>query len=274
MFTDKEFDDIPAEELDALRKRLSLFRSPEPDVSVVIPAWNEGNNIYRTLSSLASNRTTLRVEIIVVNNNSTDHTQRVLDMLEVTSCLQAEQGTPFARQMGLEKARGRYHLCADADTFYPPDWINLMVSPMIRDQGIAGVYGRYSFLPPPGESRFGLFFYEMLTDLVVRLRKRKKEFLNVYGFNMGFVTDTGRSTGGFRVQGNRVYAHATGSDFHNEAEDGRMALNLLTKGRLKLVTDPKARVFTSPRRLLDDGSIGKAFAKRVKRQLNSLKEYI
>ncbi len=273
LFVNKPFERISPTELDDLKERLSHFKEADPDVSVVIPAWNEGNNIYRTLSSLASNNTTLRVEIIVVNNNSKDHTQEVLDKLGVINLMQTRQGTPFARQMGLEKARGKYHLCADADSFYPPDWINLMVSPMLRDQQITGVYGRYSFIPPEGANRLGLFLYEIFTGFVIQLRKKKREYLNVYGFNMGFVTDIGRSAGGFSVKGARVYADVKGSDFENEAEDGRMALNLKTKGKLKLVTDPKARVFTSPRRLMDDGSIGKAFVKRVKRQLNSLKEY-
>lgn len=273
LFPNKKFQDLTTDELDDIRKRLSALNHTNPDVSVVIPAWNEENNIFRTLSSLASSDTTRKVEIIVVNNNSTDNTQYVLDNLGVRNYLQPVQGTPHARQMGLDMAKGKYHLCADADTYYPPAWIDLMVAPMEKDPNITGVYGTYSFIPPAGQGRFGLALYELLSEVIIRLRMRNREYMNVFGFNMGFVTETGRITGGFKVSGNRIYANVTGSDYANEAEDGRMALNLKTKGRLQRVTNPKARVFTSPRRLMDDGSIGKAFVNRAKRQLASLRQY-
>lgn len=267
LFEGKQFGDLSVAELNNLRNALRPFKNSNPEVSVVIPAWNEANNIYRTLSSLAASTTKLSVEIVVINNNSSDDTQQVLDALSVKSYPQPVQGTPHARQLGLEKAKGKYHLCADSDTFYPPDWIDLMVAPMQKNEQIAGVYGTYSFIPPKGQGRAGLWLYEFFTTLVIHYRKRKKEYMNVYGFNMGFVTEIGRRTGGFRVSGNRVYAYVSGSDFANEAEDGRMALNLKKEGNLFWVTHPKARVFTSPRRLMDDGSVAKAFLNRVKRQL-------
>jgi glycosyltransferase involved in cell wall biosynthesis len=270
LYPKKKFTDLTPAELEDLKSRISLFKPEMPEVTIAIPAWNEQDNIFRTLSSLSASNTTYRTEIIVINNNSTDKTQEVLDKLGVINYFQTEQGTPFARQMSLEKAKGAFYLCADADTFYPPDWIDLMVAPMAAKTDVTGVYGRYSFMPPEGSSRLGLSIYEALTSVVIKLRKQKQEFLNVYGFNMGLVTQTGLETGGFKVKGARKYAGIVGSDYENEAEDGRMALNLKTRGRLELVTNPKARVFTSPRRLLDDGSIWNAFINRVKLQLKNL----
>ncbi|SDD80607.1 Glycosyl transferase family 2 [Dyadobacter soli] len=274
LFTNKRFGDLTEAEIQALRERISRFKEETPEVSVVIPAWNEENNIYRTLSSLSASSTRYKVEIVVVNNNSTDGTQNVLDTLGVRNYLQTVQGTPFARQMGLDNARGKFHLCADSDTFYPPDWIDLMVEPMAKSAGVTGVYGNYAFIPPDGQGRLGLWFYEKFAGLMIQIRKKNREYLNVYGFNMGFVTEVGRRTGGFRVSGQRVYANIVGSDFQNEAEDGRMALNLKKEGDLKQVTSSKATVFTSPRRLLDDGSISKAFFNRAKRQLQGMRDYL
>lgn len=275
LYTNKKFDDLSASEIDALKTRIKKFSEEKPEVSVVIPAWNEENNIYRALSSLSASNTNYKVEIVVINNNSTDRTQMVLDTLGVRNYLQPEQGTPHARQMGLEKARGKYHLCADSDTFYPPDWIDLMVAPMKDNEQIVGVYGRYSFIPPEGYSRTGLWFYERVTGILIRIRKRKREFLNVLGFNMGFVTQTGRDTGGFKVTNVRKFDNAAGSDyFVDEAEDGRMAVNLKKRGKLQLVTNAKARVFTSPRRLMYDGGIWKAFKNRIFSQGKLMGEYI
>lgn len=275
LYTNKKFNDLTPAEITELQGRIAKFTEEQPDVSVVIPAWNEENNIYRALSSLSASNTNYKVEIVVINNNSTDRTQMVLDTLGVRNYLQPEQGTPHARQMGLEKARGKYHLCADSDTFYPPDWIDLMVAPMKEHEGIVGVYGRYSFIPPEGYNRMGLWFYERVTGLLIRIRKRKREFLNVLGFNMGFVTQVGRDTGGFKVTNVRKFDNAAGSDyFVDEAEDGRMAVNLKKKGRLQLVTHPKARVFTSPRRLMYDGGIWAAFKNRFRSQGKLMGEYI
>lgn len=275
LFTGKKFSDLSAAELTDLQNRISKFKHEQPDISVVIPAWNEENNIFRTLSSLSANETNYKIEIVVINNNSKDNTQAVLDEIGVRSYLQPEQGTPHARQMGLEKARGKYHLCADSDTFYPPKWIELMVKPMVDNTEIVGVYGRYSFIPPEGQGRFGLWLYELMTGVLVQIRKRKREYLNTLGFNMGFVTQVGRDTGGFKVSQVRMFDNAAGSDyFVDEAEDGTMAVNLKKKGRLKLVLDVKARVFTSPRRLMYDGGVWAAFKNRFKGHGSGMGEYI
>ncbi|MVN21911.1 glycosyltransferase family 2 protein [Mucilaginibacter arboris] len=275
LYKEKKFADLNKAELFDLKSRIKKFSAEKPDVSVVIPAWNEENNIFRALSSIAANHTSFKVEIIVINNNSTDGTQNVLEELGIRNYFQQKQGTPYARQMGLDKARGKYHLCADCDTFYPPNWIDLMVKPMAEDKSITGVYGRYSFLPPEGKNRLDLFFYELVTGLLVRIRRKNREYLNMLGFNMGFITEAGRNPNGFNVEKSRKFDNANGSDyFVEEAEDGRMAQHLKTKGRLKLVTHAKARVFTSPRRLLYDGGIFKAFKNRFKLHLKALSEYL
>jgi glycosyltransferase involved in cell wall biosynthesis len=274
LFKDKKFQDLTDTEIAVLKNAISRFKAEQPDISIVIPAWNEENNIYRTLSSISASNTRYKVELIVINNNSTDGTQKVLDSLGVINYMQPEQGTPFARQMGLDLAKGKYHLCADSDTFYPPDWVDCMVEPMVRNQEVTGVYGNYAFIPPENDSRIGLWAYEKMARVMIEIRKKNREYLNVYGFNMGFITEIGRTNGGFKVSGSRIYANISGSDYENEAEDGRMALNLKKSGKLEMVTNRKATVYTSPRRLLDDGSITNAFMNRAKRQIKGMRDYL
>lgn len=275
LYTGKKYSDLTREEVSALKKQLSAFSPEQPEVSVMIPAWNEQDNIYRTLSSISATNSKRSIEIVVINNNSTDQTQAVLDELGVRSYFQPEQGVAFARQMGLAKARGKYHLCADSDTFYPPDWIDLMIKPMEKNSHVTGVYGRYAFIPSPGEGRFLFYVYEKITGVLICLRKAKREHLNVLGFDMGFVTETGRSTGGFNVKNHRKFDNAAGSEyFVDEAEDGRMALNLKTKGVLKLVSTPKAVVFTSSRRLAAEGGLVQSFINRAKVHAGRIGEYI
>jgi glycosyltransferase involved in cell wall biosynthesis len=275
LYEGKNFNDLSTADLDDLRERLSTFKSEVPDVSIMIPAWNEENNIYRTLSSLSANTTSLKVEIVVINNNSTDQTQMVLDKIGVKNYLQPTQGTAFARQLGLEKAKGKYHLCADSDSFYPPKWIDLMCKPLMAGNGVVGVYGRYSFIPAKNESRFPWYLYEKMTGVLVRIRKIKREHINFLGFNMGFITAVGRENGGFNVSQTRTFDNALGSDgFVEEAEDGRMAVNLKKTGVLKLVTDNDARVFTSARRINAEGGLLTSFKTRILKHTGQLSEYV
>ena len=267
LYADRTYADLSAAEVAELAQRLRRFRPAEPEVSVVIPAWNEGNNIFRTLSSLASTTSQRAIELIVVNNNSTDHTQQVLDALGVLSYSETRQGIAFARQRGLEMAKGRYHLCADADTFYPPRWIDLLVRPMEQSPQVVGVYGRYAFVPPQQTNRRSLWLYEQLTGVLVHLRRNSREFINVLGFTMGFRTDTGHATGGFYTEEVRVFDNAANLE---KSEDGFMALNLSSFGRLQLVANSDAVVFTSPRKVLRDGSFAQAVAARLKLHLGRL----
>jgi glycosyltransferase involved in cell wall biosynthesis len=274
-YSGKNFKDLTQVQIADLRQSLSRFKTPQPEVTVVIPAWNEANNLFKTLSSIAASRTSKQVELIVVNNNSTDATQALLDALEVKSYFQENQGISHARQLGLLKAKGKYHLCADSDTFYPPNWIDAMIDPMIQNTGYVGVYGRYSFIPAPGQNRLPLSIYETITGILVRLRRYKREYLNVLGFNMGFITQLGIKNGGFEVNSVRMFNNEKGStDYVEEAEDGRMALNLKASGKLYLVKQRDARVYTSSRRLTAEGGLYEAFKSRLLLHSNRIGEYI
>lgn len=274
-YDNRHFSELSDAETLELSTRIKSMQSDNPLISIVIPAWNEGENIFRTLSSLASNKTIHPIEIVVVNNNSTDNTQQVLDQLGVKSYFEKKQGISFARQCGLENAKGKYYLCADSDTFYPPRWIDLMIKPMINDSKFTGVYGRYAFIPPEGQSRFSLWVYERLTGIIIRVRKKNREYLNVMGFTMGLVTEVGRTTGGFKVTNVRVFDNRMDSENYSaESEDGRMSINLKKKGQLKLITHPKAVVYTSPRRLIMDGGIWQSFLQRFSRHTKSIFTYL
>lgn len=271
----KSFFDLSASEINTIKTGLSKLQSAEPEISIIIPAWNEESNIFRTLSSIALSETERKVEVIVVNNNSTDRTQQILDQLGVKSLFQPQQGITFARQMGLENAQGKYHLCADSDTFYPPQWIDTMVKPLEDSEKIVGVYARYAFIPERGGERFLFWVYERMAGIVIRLRKRNREHINFLGFNMGFKTAIGLANGGFKVENVRKFDNVFGSDdYVDESEDGRMAVNLMKSGELRLVIDKKARVFTSSRRLLAEGGILKAFNYRFKLHIKRLSEYL
>lgn len=229
-----------------------------PDISIVMPAYNEEENIVPTLASLCNNITGHAVEIIVVNNNSKDNTEALVKACGVTCILETKQGITEARNAGLAKAKGKYILNADADTIYPKDWIEEMVKPLKNDERVAITYGRFSFIPIGSTGRFTYYFYEMLAEFTRFYNNYKKtEAVNVYGFNSGFRREQGLQVDGFN--------HPPGTN-----EDGYLALKLSNKGFGKMyrVSNPNAIVWTTDRRIQIDGGLWKAVGKRLKRVLN------
>jgi cellulose synthase/poly-beta-1,6-N-acetylglucosamine synthase-like glycosyltransferase len=90
----------------------NLVKEGVPDISIVIPAYNEEENIVPTLSSLCNNITGRNVEIIVVNNNSKDKTEELVKACGVNCILQIIQGITPARNF---KCRCRHYLSEKLD---------------------------------------------------------------------------------------------------------------------------------------------------------------
>ena len=232
-----------------------LRKEGEPSISIVIPAYNEEKNILQTLYSLCNNITDKAVEIVVVNNNSKDKTEELVESTGVGCILETKQGITAARNAGLRAAKGTYILNADADSIYPIDWVAEMSKPFFTDANVAMVYGRFSFIPIGSTGRLVYFFYEYAADFMRLVNKNfKDEAVNVYGFTSGFKRVNGLAVDGFN--------HPVGAN-----EDGWLALKLRDGGYGKLVaiTDIKALVWTSDRRIQSDGGLFKAVTTRIKR---------
>lgn len=239
-----------------IKSRYQKLSSDNPEISIVIPAYNEEASIVQTLSSLCANKTSKRLEIIVVNNNSKDRTAELVEACGVKCITETTQGITPARNCGLKQATGVYILNADADTIYPPDWIEEMTRPL-QDPAIALTYGKFSFIPIGKTKRPTYFFYEYVADFSRSLNAIfRNEAVNVYGFNSGFRRLQGKSVNGFD--------HPPGSN-----EDGWLAEKLRTAGygRLFCVTKPRALVWTTDRRIQIDGGLLPALKKRIRRIL-------
>jgi glycosyltransferase involved in cell wall biosynthesis len=243
-----------------LAAKLERYKCKNPEVSLVIPAWNEEENILVTLSSFADQLTERMLELIVVNNNSTDRTQQLLDACGVKTFYEETQSISQARQLGLEKAKGKYILCADADSIYPSTWVETFVTEL-ENKNVVCVYGRHSFIPEGRMSRLILAFYEIIANIVFVFRKNRKEYLNVLGFNFGFRKEDAVRVGGFNT-------------YRKKWSDGWMGMKLAEIGKLKRIESNKALVWTNPRRLIIDGGLLSAFSKRINKEFNVLKEYM
>jgi glycosyltransferase involved in cell wall biosynthesis len=90
----------------------------DPRLSVVMGAYNEEEQISRTLQSLLG-QTTCNFEIIVINDGSTDGTVKMVndfddDRIRLVTIDQNE-GLPYSLNRGIEIAQGKYIARADAD---------------------------------------------------------------------------------------------------------------------------------------------------------------
>ncbi|WKZ60976.1 MAG: glycosyltransferase family 2 protein [Cyclobacteriaceae bacterium] len=252
-------DEVPQSLLDEIKQKLSQLVSQQPEVSIVIPVWNEELNIVKALSTLVQTKTNIPLEIIVVNNNSTDRTQQVLDSLNVTSYMEKKQGIGPARQLGQVNAKGTYILMADADCFYPSGWVENMMR-VLKKKNVACVYGRHSFLGSKKNPRWQFFFYERLRDILVEFRHFKRPYLNSLGMSMGYVRQFGVDAGFID------HMNAWG-------EDGRFCYELMRYGKVKMVRGFNNRVWTTTRTLDKEGSFLRSLIVRVLLELTRFTGY-
>lgn len=239
-------------------KVAALLKDNRPDVSVVAIGYNEEARILACIHSLAESITQFSVEIIVVSNASTDRTLEIAEACGVIAINQPKKGVGHARQAGLELARGKYHLCADGDSLYPPQYIELMTR-QLEKKGVVGVSAPCSFLADGKLTARELYWYEWIRDLSVFFRSRKRPELATYGAAFGFITQIGRDIG-WRT------------DFRL-GEDGYMSVQLKKFGKVKILMNSKVRIRTTARTLDQDGTLTEMVKKRLKRELARIKIY-
>lgn len=92
------------------------------DYSVIVPAYNEAALLPATLTALkaAMAVSSLRGEIIVTDNNSTDATAKIAEQFDAQVVFEPVNQISRARNTGARQARGRYLVFVDADTIIPP----------------------------------------------------------------------------------------------------------------------------------------------------------
>jgi chlorobactene glucosyltransferase len=125
----------------------------KPLVSVLIPARNEEENIERCLNSLR-NQLYKNYEILVINDNSTDGTGKILDRIAAedsrvrvfTGNLLPDDwyGKPYALHQLSSHARGEILIFTDADTVHSPASISWAVTNMqcLKVDMISGFIGQ------------------------------------------------------------------------------------------------------------------------------------
>jgi len=102
--------------------------SPNPLVSVVIPAFNCASFISETLEGVYQ-QTYVNWEIVVIDDGSTDDTKSALEphMHRIRYFYQENKGTAAARNAGIQRARGEFVAFLDNDDYWVPEKLDLQV---------------------------------------------------------------------------------------------------------------------------------------------------
>jgi glycosyltransferase involved in cell wall biosynthesis len=101
---------------------MTTTRQRRPTVSVVIPVRDDAAALRWCLHSL-TRQTMAPMEIVVVDNASTDDSAAVATRYGARVVAQAVVGIPAAAAAGYDAARGDVIARCDADTVPPPDWV-------------------------------------------------------------------------------------------------------------------------------------------------------
>lgn len=113
-------------------------------LSFVIPAFNEERYLPVCLASILRETESLRdeVEIIVVNNASTDRTREVaLGHPGIQVVDEPRKGLPYARQAGFLASSGRLVANVDADSRLPAGWVGTVLRSFAADPTLVALSG-------------------------------------------------------------------------------------------------------------------------------------
>jgi glycosyltransferase involved in cell wall biosynthesis len=113
-------------------------------VSVIIPTYNYANFIIIAINSILSQTFPLdKIEIIVIDDGSTDNTQSVLEPFVQKNLIkyffQPNSGKANATLKGIQKSTGKYIFNLDADDYFLEDKIQLSVNEYEGDDNVVHV---------------------------------------------------------------------------------------------------------------------------------------
>ncbi len=255
---DESIYTISSSRIAEISDNLKKIQFQDPDISIIIIAYNEEKNLLSCISSLSDLKSKYKIEVIIVDNNSTDQTSTIIQKFPIKYVYQPLKGVGNARQAGMNIAKGKYIFNGDADCIYPPFYVDLMMLPL-KKKGISAVFGTFAFLPSESKGRTSLAFYEIFRDIAIRIRVLKRPELCAGGASFAFKTEYGKTIG-WNTEIKR-------------GEDGLMAFSLKKYGKLKLVSSRQTKVWTSSRTLDADGSFYSLIMKRIRREFLRKNEY-
>jgi succinoglycan biosynthesis protein ExoA len=119
--------------------------SAGPEVSIIMPVRNEAASLDAALASVCSQTTDASVEVVVVDDHSTDSSRGIIERWaaqdeHVRLVSSPRRGIPQALNRGLEAARGRYLVRVDGHSIIPSGYVQTLLD-HIRSDACEGAGG-------------------------------------------------------------------------------------------------------------------------------------
>ncbi len=116
-----------------------------PSISIVIPTFNEETNIAKCLDSIFDQDYPQKnMEVIVVDDNSTDKTVEIVKKYPVKLLFSGKKHGEISKMVGFKSATSELVMYLDADIqLRGKDWLTKMVKPLVENEQIIGSFTRY-----------------------------------------------------------------------------------------------------------------------------------
>ncbi len=222
-----------------LRHRNDYLKTPpktgwEPFVSIVIPAYNEGEYLSETLKSILDvDYPQNKLEIIVVDDGSTDNTYEIAKKFEggaVKVFKKENAGKGSALNLGVQKAKGELIATMDADSYLTKSTIRELL-PFFQDPKVMAV------TPAVKIKQSGSWLKELQrVEYLMILFSRKL---------LSFIDSVPVTPGPFSIFRTKVFDEVGLFDEHNLVEDQEIALRIQAHN-YKIRSSMTADVYTEP----------------------------
>lgn len=126
--------------------------NPTPLISVIMPCLNGEQHLEAAIGSVL-NQTFSDLELVVVDNGSTDRTPEIVQSLRdrrIRALALAARGVSGARNLGVRKARGEFVAFLDSDDTWNPDFLEKMHGALASDQEAVLAYCGWQNVGLPG----------------------------------------------------------------------------------------------------------------------------
>lgn len=100
------------------------------NITVIVPIYNVAKLLYRCLDSVFNQEGNFSLEVIAVDDGSTDNSLDLLQLYpkKLTILTQSNQGPAATRNKGIKAATGKYLAFLDADDYWKPEFLKETVS--------------------------------------------------------------------------------------------------------------------------------------------------
>ena len=122
-------------------EKLTFTKWDKPQVSIVIPVYNQFDYTYHCLQSILKNSGDCTYEVILANDCSTDLTKRIEEIVDGITVVTNEKNLRFLLNCNhaAEYAKGQYILFLNNDTQVQDNWLKPLVDLMERDNSVGMV---------------------------------------------------------------------------------------------------------------------------------------